>query len=91
MDIFRNGEVITLRDNVIDAIKPGEWVMNKNPGGGGYGNPMERSVDKVVSDVRNELVSIEGAREDYGVVFVNEAKLQVDMDATSTLRKKKGG
>jgi hypothetical protein len=42
-----------------------------NPGGGGYGNPLERPVEKVVWDVRNGLVSIEGAREDYGVVITD--------------------
>lgn len=90
MDTFRNGEVTTLRDNVIDVIKPGEWVMNKNPGGGGYGNPLERSVDMVVSDVKNELVSIRGAKEDYGVVIDDAETLKVDMEATVALRTKRG-
>jgi N-methylhydantoinase B len=88
MDIYRNGKVETLRDNVIDVIKPGEWVMNRNPGGGGYGNAMERPVEMVVSDVRNKLVSIKGAKEDYGVVFKDEEKLQVDMAATAKLRQR---
>ena len=89
MDICRNGKVETLRDNVIDVIKPGEWVMNKNPGGGGYGDPMDRPVDLVVSDVKNKLVSIKGAKEDYGVIFKDEETLQVDMEATTALRKRK--
>lgn len=86
MDICRNGKVETLRDNVIDSIKPGEWVMNKNPGGGGFGNPMKRPIDMVVWDVKNDLVSIKGAKEDYGVVFKNKDNLQVDMAATNKLR-----
>ena len=90
MDIYRNNEVAVLRDNVIDVIKPGEWVMNKNPGGGGYGDPMERSVDKVVWDVKNTLVSIAGAEQDYGVVFEDEGTLKVDMNATAALRIKRG-
>ena len=89
MDISRGGKVETLRDNVIDVIKPGEWVMNKNPGGGGYGDPMDRPVDLVVSDVKNNLVSIKGAKEDYGVIFKDEETLQVDMKATTALRKRK--
>lgn len=89
MDICRNGKVETLRDNVIDVIKPGEWVMNKNPGGGGYGDPMDRPVDLVVSDVKNKLVSVKGAKEDYGVIFKDEETLQVDMEATTALRKRK--
>jgi len=88
LDIYRKGKVETLRNNVIDVIKPGEWVMNRNPGGGGYGNPMERPIAMVVSDVRNKLVSIKGAKEDYGVVFKDEKKLQVDMAATAKLRQR---
>jgi N-methylhydantoinase B len=86
MDICRGGEVKTLRDNVIDVIKPGEWVKNKNPGGGGYGNPFERPVDKVVWDIKNGLVSIKGAKQDYGVVISDEKTLEVDMSATKALR-----
>ena len=86
MDICRDGKVKTLRDNVIDSIEPGQWVMNKNPGGGGFGNPFERPVDMVVWDVKNDLVSFKGAKEDYGVVFKDRKKLQVDMTATARLR-----
>ena len=57
-----------------------------NPGGGGYGNPHERPIDKVVSDVRNGLVSVKGAREDYGVVIADTGTLDVDMAATRRLR-----
>ena len=46
----------------METIKPGETVTNMNPGGGGYGNPYERPIEKVVWDVRNGLVSINGAR-----------------------------
>ena len=86
MDIFRNGKIETLRNNVIDVIKPGEWVMNKNPGGGGFGNAMDRPVELVVEDVRNNLVSIKGAKEDYGVIFQDGNKLRVDKEATQKLR-----
>jgi N-methylhydantoinase B len=90
LDICRDGEVKTLRDNVIDVIKPGDWVKNKNPGGGGYGNPFERPVDKVVWDVKNGLVSIKGAKEDYGVIISDEKTLAVDIDATNALRARGG-
>ncbi len=35
---------------------------------------------KVVWDVKNGLVSVEGAKEDYGVIITNPATLDVDMD-----------
>ena len=55
-------------------------------GGGGYGNPHERPVEKVVWDVRNGLVSIEGAKKDYGVVIADPETLEVDTAATARLR-----
>ena len=79
----------TIRENVIKVIKPGDRITNMNPGGGGYGNPMERPVDKVVWDVKNGLVSLEGAKEDYGVIIKDPATLDVDIAATSALRAKR--
>ena len=46
-----------------------------NPGGGGYGNPLERPIEKVILDVKNGLVSRKGAQEDYGVVFADKESL----------------
>ncbi|SVC03976.1 uncharacterized protein METZ01_LOCUS256830, partial [marine metagenome] len=43
--------------------------------GGGYGNPLERPIEKVILDVKNDLVSIKGAREDYGVIFTEKESL----------------
>ena len=86
LELKRGDKVETIRKNVIDKIKPGETVTNMNPGGGGYGNPFERPIDKVVWDVKNGLVSIEGAKEDYGVVIKDAVSLQVDMAATTRRR-----
>ena len=57
----RGNKVEIIRKNVIETLKPGETVTNMNPGGGGYGNPYERPIEKVVWDVKNGLVSINGA------------------------------
>lgn len=86
IEITRGGKVDLIKENVIETINPGERAANMNPGGGGYGDPFERDVDAVVWDVKNGLVSFEGAREDYGVVFADEAKLIVDMEGTAALR-----
>jgi N-methylhydantoinase B len=61
-------------------------------GGGGWGDPFERDPAKVLHDVRDEYVSIEGAVRDYGVVVVGDPTsdpegLRVDEDATAALRK----
>jgi len=80
------GKVEVIKDNIIGTIKPGETVTNKNPGGGGFGHPFKRSVEKVVWDVKNGLVSLKGAKEDYGVVIKDAKSLAVDMAATNKLR-----
>jgi N-methylhydantoinase B len=86
IEISREDRVDLIKKNVIETIKPGERAANMNPGGGGYGDPLERAVPLVVEDVRNGLVSVEGARGDYGVVFADPASLQVDDAATRQLR-----
>lgn len=86
LELKRRGHVETIRTNVIETLQPGETVTNMNPGGGGYGDPRERPVDKVVWDVKNGLVSLKGAKEDYGVVIKDAASLEVDWTATNKLR-----
>jgi N-methylhydantoinase B len=58
---------------------------------GGWGDPLERDFEAVKRDVRNEYVSIEGARRDYGVVITGDPhwdpeNLVVDLEATEKLR-----
>ncbi len=50
-------------------LRPGDIVRLETPGGGGLGNPRERDPERVLSDVRNGYVSIEKARDIYGVAI----------------------
>jgi len=50
-----NGKVEVIKDNIIGTLKPGETVTNMNPGGGGFGHPFKRPIEKVVWDVKNGL------------------------------------
>ena len=86
LEITRNGGTEVITDNVIETINPGERAANMNPGGGGFGLAFERDPLKVVEDIRNGLVSIEGARLDYGVVVSDLKSLQVDTAETARLR-----
>ncbi len=86
IQITRDGESETIKKNILQTINPGDRAANMNPGGGGYGDAFQRPVDKVVWDVKNGLVSIEGAREDYGVAFSDEEALVVDQAETARLR-----
>jgi N-methylhydantoinase B/oxoprolinase/acetone carboxylase alpha subunit len=49
------------------VLHEGDTVLIMTPGGGGYGNPLDRDIEKVVEDVREGYVSIECAKEVYGV------------------------
>ena len=86
VEFSRGAQIETVRENVIATIQPGETAANKNPGGGGYGSPFDRPVEKVVWDIKNDLVSLDGAREDYGVVIADAETLDVDEAATQALR-----
>jgi N-methylhydantoinase B len=54
-------------------------------GGGGYGFPKNRLDEKVRADVIDELVSIEKACTDYGVVIDPESR-EIDKAATKKMR-----
>jgi N-methylhydantoinase B len=54
------------------------------PGGGGYGDPRKRPAEKVAEDVARGLVSVEKARELYGVALT--ADFKVDDAETAKLR-----
>ena len=56
---------------------PGDVILFDSAGGGGYGDPLQRDPQAVAADVVNGYVSIEKAREDYGVVM-DPATLKVD-------------
>ena len=65
----------------------GGWFETRAPGGGGVGDPFERDPEKVARDVRNDLVSVEGARIEYGVVL-DCVSGDVDSSATHKLRRR---
>lgn len=68
-------------------VPAGAPVLMRLPGGGGYGDPLQRRSEAVVKDVAAGLVSSGAAREQYGVVgrFVDGAWV-VDTAATETER-----
>jgi N-methylhydantoinase B/oxoprolinase/acetone carboxylase alpha subunit len=68
---------------------PGTSFIFAATGGGGWGDPLEREPERVLEDVLDEYVTIEGAEKDYGVVIDRE-KLEIDHEATRKLREKLG-
>ena len=62
-------------------------LIASSPGGGGWGDPMQRPVDKVLRDVRDGLVSTRSAQHDYGVMILgSDEDLTVDTTRTAALR-----
>ena len=55
-----------------------------SPSGGGYGDPLEREVGDVATDVRDAFVSRDSAARLYGVVISDDGS--VDDAATNALR-----
>lgn len=71
----------------LTQMKPGDVIIIDAPGGGGYGNPFERDIESVANDVKQGYVSIESAKNDYGVV-IDPQTYEVDEKETRKLRKK---
>ena len=65
----------------------GDVISFQQPGAGGYGAARERDPARVLDDVLDDYVSVEAAREAYGVVLEGTGDdLRVDEVATSALR-----
>jgi N-methylhydantoinase B len=50
------------------TLKPGDVLMVDTAGGGGFGDPLKRNPEAVLSDVTAGFVSMMSAANDYGVV-----------------------
>lgn len=70
-----------------EAAYAGDTLYFRAPGGGGYGDPLDRDIDYLEHDVINGYVSVESARRDYGAV-IDEKTLLIDRKATEENRKK---
>jgi N-methylhydantoinase B len=73
----------------LTLCQQGDVIQFISAGGGGYGNAFERDPEAVGQDVINGYVSVDKARNDYGVVIDPET-LKVDLVATENIRAKKG-
>lgn len=56
-----------MKSKGLDRLNAGDVVSLRLPGAGGYGPPERRDRRRLLQDVRDGKVSVEGARRDYGV------------------------
>jgi N-methylhydantoinase B len=66
-------------------LTQGQIFRHELPGAGGWGPALERDLDLVARDLRDELVTIEAAARDYGVVAAGDPPV-IDLAATEVLR-----
>jgi N-methylhydantoinase B len=74
-----------IRKKMMYRLQQGDKVMDYTGGGAGVGSPLERDVEAVQEDVRNGVVSLESAQNDYGVVISPET-FEINALATKDLR-----
>jgi N-methylhydantoinase B/oxoprolinase/acetone carboxylase alpha subunit len=77
-----SGEI--LKNKGFQIIPAGDRLIIEMPGGGGYGEAMDRDPKDVAADVKSQLVSPEAASADYGVVVAAGGEL--DQAATAAKR-----
>jgi N-methylhydantoinase B len=84
--ISGSGEEVNVERAYVDQLAGADAELNILTGGGiGWGSPMLRAPELVLSDVLNGLVSLEAAKTDYGVV-IDPENLQIDTGKTENLR-----
>jgi len=66
-------------------IPAGTILSHRTAGGGGYGKPMERPAVDVLSDVLDELISLDDARDKYGVI-IDATTMTLDQQGTDRAR-----
>jgi N-methylhydantoinase B/oxoprolinase/acetone carboxylase alpha subunit len=70
-------------------LKAGETHTFEAPGGGGWGDPLDREPEFVREDVIDNFVSLRSAKEDYGVIL-DPRTYEIDHESTRKLRERKG-
>ena len=79
------GNLQELEINKPSVVRTGDAIYYRWSGGGGYGDPIDREPGLVQKDVANGFVSLESAKEIYGVVIDPET-LEIDIKKTEQRR-----
>ena len=73
----------------MEGLPEGTILFQRAGGGGGYGDPSLRDAELIRQEVKNGIISIEMAREDYGVI-IDPKTFELNLEETEKLRKKIG-
>jgi len=85
--INRKGKRHPLRTMDTQYVMPGDLICTTSGGGGGIGDPLDRDIEMVLTDVINGYISIGKARKVYGVMIYPKT-LKVNYKGTEKLRKR---
>jgi N-methylhydantoinase B len=68
-------------------LEAGDVFRIDRAGGGGYGNPVDREIERVLEDVKEGYVTTAAAKKEYGVAIeAEEGDPEVDYERTRELR-----
>jgi len=85
--LHSDGETTELHSKGTYTLARDDTVSFRVSGSGGHGDPLERDPEAVREDVEKGFISVEHAREAYGVVVTDQGgEPVVDEDATAKLR-----
>jgi N-methylhydantoinase B len=76
---FPNAKVL------VAYLEPGDAFRMRSGGGGGYGSPLDRPIADVEADAKQGYISLEAARDGYGVVL-DPNTFVADVPASERLR-----
>ena len=89
----RDGSIEEIPSKRVFTLHQGECLHVETPGGGGYGDPLQRDPEAVHQDVLDRRLTVQSACEQYGVIL-EESTLAVNLPATqqrrASLRQQRG-
>ncbi len=84
--VRKGGDREPLPSKIDDVhVRPGDRIIFRTAGGGGWGDPLKREAEAVRNDVARRLMSPAKARDEYGVVLTG-ARFELDRRGTTDLR-----
>jgi N-methylhydantoinase B len=67
-------------------VRRGDVIRIETAGGGGFGHPFDREVERVQTDVLGGFISVDAARDEYGVVLGDGGRT-IEVAKTERLRR----
>ena len=85
--LYKDGKTYkTTSKDLVEDVPKGTILFQQAGGGGGYGNPFKRDPELVAQEVKNGILSLNKAKEEYGV-SVDPQTYKVNKKETEKLRK----